>query len=78
MESNNMILISSLVINALLILERCFNKIKKSSCMGGNIELSDVKNTDNNKIDNIDINKIFEMIKNNNKKEDINIVVDKV
>ena len=71
-----MILISSLVINALLILERCFSRIKKSSCMGSNIELQDIKNTDNNKDNIIDINKIYELINNNNIKKDI--IVDKI
>jgi len=75
MESNTVILISSLIINVLMIVERFMNRIKKSSCLGSTLELSDVKNSDNsNKNDNnnIDINKIYELINNNNKnKNDI-------
>ncbi len=78
MESNTIFLISSLVINVLMIIERFMNRIKKSSCMGGNIELSDSKNTDN-KLQNatIDLNKFYDLIKNNDKKKDLN-VIDKV
>jgi hypothetical protein len=73
MEKDTIILISSLIINALLILERCFNRIRKSSCLGGNIELSD------NKLQNatIELNKFYDLIKNNEKKKDLN-VIDKV
>jgi hypothetical protein len=46
--------------------------------MGNNIELSDVKNnTDKKDNETIDINKLYELIKNNNnnKKDDKNIIV---
>ena len=78
MEKESIFLISSLIINALLILERCFNRIKKSSCFGSNIELNDMKNNDN-KLQNttIHLNKFYDLIKNNDKKKDLN-VIDKV
>jgi hypothetical protein len=73
MESNTVILISSLIINVLMIVERFMNRIKKSSCFGSTLELSDIKNSNNfNKTDNnIDINKIYELINNNIKKDDV-------
>jgi len=76
MESNNVILISSLIINVLMIVERFMNRIKKSSCFGSNIELSDVNKIDNEKKSDIDINKIYDLINNINKSEKKDIVLD--
>ena len=81
MESQNIILISSLIINVLMIVERCLNRVRKSTCFGSNIELSDVKNTDNKNDNVIDMKQIFELINNNNKKQDDikkDIVLDKL
>jgi len=75
MESNNVILISSLIINVLMIVERFMNRIKKSSCFGNNIELNDVNKIDNEKKSDIDINKIYDLINNINKNEKKDIVI---
>jgi|LakMenE18May11ns_1017448.scaffolds.fasta_scaffold9868399_2 hypothetical protein len=39
MENNSQMLLASVIINVLLILERMFNKIKKSECCGSKLEL---------------------------------------
>jgi hypothetical protein len=49
MDSNNVIIICSLVLNIALIVERCFKRVKKSSCMGSNLEFSDSPNNQSDK-----------------------------
>ena len=41
MDSQNAIIVCSLIFNVVLIIERCFKRVKKSSCMGSNLEFSD-------------------------------------
>jgi hypothetical protein len=41
MDSENAIIICSLILNVALIIERCFKRVKKSTCLGSNVEFSD-------------------------------------
>ena len=47
MDSQNAIIVCSLILNVCLIIERCFKRVKKSSCMGSNLEFND-SNSPNN------------------------------
>ena len=46
MDNQNSIIVCSLILNVALIIERCFKRVKKSSCMGSNLEF----NNDNNNV----------------------------
>ena len=83
MDNSTTLIIVNLIINLMMFLNHFIDRIKKSSCFGNAIEFNDNipnNNIQNNNKDNnntpqfqsIDINKLTELIKNNNidKKDD--------
>jgi hypothetical protein len=50
MDQETNLLIASVIINILLIIERMFNKIKKSKCCNSEIELQTTSQQNENKI----------------------------
>lgn len=78
MDNNySTIIIINLIVNVLLVVDKFMSRIKKSSCFGNTIELSDtnnnLKNSDSKLNNNLDSNKILiELLQNinNNKKDD--------